>query len=1559
MRYKHSPNWRFFLSAAAGVMAAGSVSPLIPYAQGISFSDVTNKDYYFQAVSSLSERGIIKGYGNGIFKPEESVTRAQAAKMLALALNLRTDHVKDPGFKDVSKNNWAYRYIAALAERGIIKGYGDQYKPNEPITRAQMAKIIALGYKFKESPLKDKRFQDVNPTDWYAGYLQPLIEKGITNGTTAKTYSPNETVSRGQMAAFIYRSELAAKPLQITAAVSGITDHNVVTDKGTFSLSANLKTWFNVENAGALKGANITFSPNGDSIDKFLSVELTAGGQAGSNSETYNHITLNGKNALINTDLIVNSDFTILKDMKINGNLETRSAVQHSFYTENISVSGKTIVSDGAATTLANSDKFYNSLSYKIAQNRYEAVAASDLKAASRVVFRNSSLGELEISKGGAIVEATGETKADSVLIRSKTRFTAESQTIIPKITIEAGVESVEINSNVEEVRIIGNGDITISGNASFGQMAASSASIVRVESTGQVGLLKTVDKDSRFILGRYTRIADMQLPAGVEPAEAISNYESVKNNIQKIGGKDNPDYVPGGATVIPNRAPAVAAEVSDQNLTAGSAPFSIELGSVFTDPDGDALQLTAVSSAADVADASLQGATLLITAVTAGASTITVTADDGRGGIVYESFIVNVEQPNSIPVVANEIADQTAVAGTAPITVDLSNVFMDADHDSLTITAESSNSGVAAASADGTTLTLTPSAPGTAAITVKADDGRGGTVEESFTITVEQPNRAPVVAKEMIDQKVMAGGPPMILDLSQVFGDADGDALTMTAASSDSTIASAEVTGNDLKVTVLSAGTATITVKADDGRGGTVEESFTITAERPNHAPILKNEIVNQTAVAGDEPSLIDLTNVFEDIDGDTLTITAGTTDAAIATAEIIGTSLKLTPLNAGRATIIITAADGRGGSQEESFYITVEQPNRAPVVAKEMIDQKVMAGGPPMILDLSQVFGDADGDALTMTAASSDSTIASAEVAGNDLKVTVLSAGTATITVKADDGRGGTVEESFTITIEQPNRAPVVAKEMIDQKVMAGGPPMILDLSQVFGDADGDALTMTAASSDGTIASAEVAGNDLKVTVLSAGTATITVKADDGRGGTVEESFTITIERPNRAPVLAKEIVNQTAVAGEAPFMIDISNVFSDPDGDKLTLTAISNNSGIAAVEVNGTYLKLTPLNKGRAVISVTAADGRGGSEEESFFITVEQPNHAPSVKNEISDQKVMAGGPPILLDLNGTFGDEDGDALTITASTSDSSVAEAEVDGTTLKLTTLSAGTTTVKVKADDGRGGTVEESFTVTIEAPNRAPIVITGISDQTVLTGEPPFTVDLSNVFEDADGDTLTLTATSSNVGVSTAVVSGTDLKLTALNAGTATINVKADDGRGGTAEESFIITIKQPNSSVPEETAPSLFISETIWGGFGDFALEIYNPTVNQIDLTKLTLVLADQKKNFREFSINQLGPGQVLSVVDDFFILEDFEIPSEVLRTSFDLVPEETVEYVNIQLEYDEQIIDSVKYYKNKTMVRNSGVTKGSTMYDENQWTQYPIDDFKHIGTHDFTPVP
>lgn len=97
----------------------------------------------------------------------------------------------------------------------------------------------------------------------------------------------------------------------------------------------------------------------------------------------------------------------------------------------------------------------------------------------------------------------------------------------------------------------------------------------------------------------------------------------------------------------------------------------------------------------------------------------------------------------NHAPIVANPIANQTATIGSGNVTVDATNTFSDADGDALTLTAASSNTGIAQVSVSGKTITLSPIAAGTATITVTANDGKGGTVNTSFTVTV---NSGPVV---------------------------------------------------------------------------------------------------------------------------------------------------------------------------------------------------------------------------------------------------------------------------------------------------------------------------------------------------------------------------------------------------------------------------------------------------------------------------------------------------------------------------------------------------------------------------------------------------------------------------------------------------------------------------------------------------------------------------------------------------------------------------------------------------------------------------------------------
>ena len=111
------------------------------------FSDVPSSKHFAEAVYDLAERNIIGGYPDGTFKPGNSITRGQAAAIIAKMIKLDTSKVKDPGFKDVPKANGYYKAIAAMAEKSIISGYGDgRYGPNDPITRGQMASILVKAF---------------------------------------------------------------------------------------------------------------------------------------------------------------------------------------------------------------------------------------------------------------------------------------------------------------------------------------------------------------------------------------------------------------------------------------------------------------------------------------------------------------------------------------------------------------------------------------------------------------------------------------------------------------------------------------------------------------------------------------------------------------------------------------------------------------------------------------------------------------------------------------------------------------------------------------------------------------------------------------------------------------------------------------------------------------------------------------------------------------------------------------------------------------------------------------------------------------------------------------------------------------------------------------------------------------------------------------------------------------------------------------------------------------------------------------------------------------------
>ena len=232
---------RTFKTALALTMAAGTLvtSVSAEEVKEKSFSDVQPSHHFYEAVKSLSARGIITGYEDGTFRPYEGITRAHAAKILATALNLDLKNVKDPGFTDVSTSHPYYAHIAALVEAGVIKGYSDKsFKPNGNLTRAHIAQMLVKGFKLEEKKVANLPFTDVNDQQDFSKYIHTLYANKITSGKSATTYEPYSIVTRGQLASFAYRTEAVIKaPVTPPSTGGGNTNPPPKPDDKNFDLS--------------------------------------------------------------------------------------------------------------------------------------------------------------------------------------------------------------------------------------------------------------------------------------------------------------------------------------------------------------------------------------------------------------------------------------------------------------------------------------------------------------------------------------------------------------------------------------------------------------------------------------------------------------------------------------------------------------------------------------------------------------------------------------------------------------------------------------------------------------------------------------------------------------------------------------------------------------------------------------------------------------------------------------------------------------------------------------------------------------------------------------------------------------------------------------------------------------------------------------------------------------------------------------------------------------------------------------------------------------------------
>lgn len=177
----------------------------------VTFIDMTNH-WAKADVERISLHKIIKGYPDKTFGPDKFVTRAEFAVMLARVLEIaklnKTEGL-NYSFSDMSSNDWFYEAVNQLAPEGVIEGYTDgTFGPNKTITREEAAAMVArlivkLNVHTSDSELTFKDNAKISP--WATQYLSKVISLGIIEGMPDGNFNPADNSTRAQAAVMILR----------------------------------------------------------------------------------------------------------------------------------------------------------------------------------------------------------------------------------------------------------------------------------------------------------------------------------------------------------------------------------------------------------------------------------------------------------------------------------------------------------------------------------------------------------------------------------------------------------------------------------------------------------------------------------------------------------------------------------------------------------------------------------------------------------------------------------------------------------------------------------------------------------------------------------------------------------------------------------------------------------------------------------------------------------------------------------------------------------------------------------------------------------------------------------------------------------------------------------------------------------------------------------------------------------------------------------------------------------------------------------------------------------
>ncbi len=591
----------------------------------------------------------------------------------------------------------------------------------------------------------------------------------------------------------------------------------------------------------------------------------------------------------------------------------------------------------------------------------------------------------------------------------------------------------------------------------------------------------------------------------------------------------------------------------------------------------------------------------------------------------------------------------------------------------------------------------------------------------ETVTITVEDVNRLPEL-EEVGDQTVNESE-TLTIDVNAT--DPDGDMLIYSCNRIDLFTDFNPTMGTGSWITgYADAGIYCVDFGVSDGKGGVANETVNITVEDVNRPPELE-EIGDQTV---NESEMLTIDVNATDPDSDPLIYSCNRTDLFTDFNPLTGTG-SWTPCydDSGIYYVDFAVSDGKGGIDNETVSITVEDVNRPPDL-EGIGDRSVNESE---LLEFTVNATDPDGDGLTYSASNLPDGATCSNATKTFSWTPSLEQGGLYHDVHFEVSDGDLIDgENITIRVGDmggPNSPPVF--EPIGDKSVNENE--LLEFTVNATDPDGDTLTYSASNlPDGATFNNATRTFSGTPTFEQAGTYPgVQFEVSDGEL-TDWTSITITVNDTNRPPEI-EEMVDRTVSETET-LTVDVNA--TDPDSDVLIYSCNRTDLFSDFNLLTGTGSWTTGYaDAGIYCVDFGVSDGKGGVANETVTITVGDVNRPPEL--EVIGNQTVEENETLTVDVNAT--DPDGDALIYSCNRTDLFTNFNPTTGIGSWTTDYDeAGIYCVDFGVSDGKGGIDNETVTITVEDVNRPP-ELDGIGDKSVNeSGLLEFTVNATDLDED-------------------------------------------------------------------------------------------------------------------------------------------------------------------------------------------------------------------------------